>query len=215
MDFLYLKALHIIFIVTWFAGLFYIVRLFIYQTEAEDRLEPAKGILQTQYKLMSKRLWYIITWPSAILASIFGFWMIYTNPIYLEMPWMLVKLSFVLALYVYHAYCQKIYSQLQKNTIRFSAFKLRIFNEVSTIILFAVVFLVTLKSAINWIWGVIGILLFGVILMLGIRLYKRIRQKKSWDKAEKEVLADHTLPDLGEATDEISAVNEDDFPINS
>ena len=84
MDFLYVKALHIIFVVTWFAGLFYIPRLFIYQTEAEDKLEPAKSILQTQYKLMTKRLWYIITWPSAILASIFGIWMFIQNPYYLS-----------------------------------------------------------------------------------------------------------------------------------
>ena len=102
MDYLYVKALHIIFVVTWFAGLFYIPRIFIYQTEAEDKLEPAKSILQTQFKLMSKRLWYIITWPSAILASIFGIWLIYLNPVWLEQPWMLVKLAFVLALYFYH-----------------------------------------------------------------------------------------------------------------
>ena len=209
MDFLYVKALHIIFIVTWFAGLFYIVRLFIYQVEAENRLEPAKEILQTQYKLMSKRLWYIITWPSAILASFFGIWMLYKNPIYLEMPWMLVKLSFVLGLYFYHGYCQKIYSQLQKNIVRYSAFKLRIFNEISTIILFAVVFLVTLKSAINWIWGVVGIVLFGVLLMLGIKLYKRIREKKSWEKAEKKVLEDT------EIKKENVTIDENEFPTNS
>lgn len=209
MDFLYVKALHIIFIVTWFAGLFYIVRLFIYQVEAENRLEPAKEILQTQYKLMSKRLWYIITWPSAILASFFGVWMLYKNPIYLEMPWMLVKLSFVLGLYFYHGYCQKIYSQLQKNIVRYSAFKLRIFNEVSTIILFAVVFLVTLKSAINWIWGVVGIILFGLLLMLGIRIYKKIREKKSWEKTEKEVLEDT------EIKKEDVTIDENEFPTNS
>jgi putative membrane protein len=209
MDFLYVKALHIIFVVTWFAGLFYIVRLFIYQVEAENKLEPAKEILQTQYKLMSKRLWYIITWPSAILASFFGFWMLYQNPFYLEMPWMLVKLSFVFALYFYHGYCQKIYTQLQKNNLKFSAFRLRIFNEVSTIILFAVVFLVTLKSAINWIWGVVGILLFGILLMIGIKLYKRIRAKKNWEKAEKEVLKDTKTEHKELET------NEDDFPINS
>ncbi|KGL61590.1 MULTISPECIES: CopD family protein [unclassified Polaribacter] len=188
MDFLYVKALHIIFVVTWFAGLFYIPRLFIYHVEAEKKEDPAKGILQTQYKLMSKRLWYIITWPSAILASFFAFWLLYQNPYYLEMPWMHVKLVFVLALYFYHYSCQKIYAQLQKDIIKYSAFKLRIWNEVATIILFAVVFLVTLKSAINWIWGVVGIILFGVLLMLGIRLYKRIREKKSWEKAEKKVL---------------------------
>ena len=188
MDFLYVKALHIIFVVTWFAGLFYIPRLFIYHVEAEKKEDPAKGILQTQYKLMSKRLWYIITWPSAILASFFAFWLLYQNPYYLEMPWMHVKLVFVLALYFYHYSCQKIYAQLQKDIIKYSAFKLRIWNEVATIILFTVVFLVTLKSAINWIWGVVGIILFGVLLMLGIRLYKRIREKKSWEKAEKKVL---------------------------
>jgi len=188
MDFLYIKSLHIIFVVTWFAGLFYIVRLFIYHTEAESKLEPAKEILQTQYKLMSKRLWYIIAWPSAILASFFAFWMLYTAPYYLAEPWMHVKLAFVLALYFYHYSCQRIYKQLQNDIIKYSAIQLRIWNEIATIILFAVVFLVTLKSAINWIWGVVGIVLFGVLLMLGIRLYKKIRAKKSWEKAEKEVL---------------------------
>ena len=188
MDFLYVKALHIIFVVTWFAGLFYIPRLFIYHIEAEKKPEPAKEILQTQYKLMSKRLWYIITWPSAVLASFFAFWLLYKNPDYLTMPWMHVKLAFVLTLYFYHYSCQKIYSQLQKDIIKYSAFQLRIWNEIATIILFSVVFIVTLKSAINWIWGVVGIILFGVLLMLGIRLYKRIREKKSWEKAEKEVL---------------------------
>lgn len=188
MDFLYIKALHIIFVVTWFAGLFYIVRLFIYHIEAEKKDEPAKNILQTQYKLMSKRLWYIITWPSAILASFFAFWMLYTSPYYLSEPWMHIKLAFVLALYFYHYYCHRIFSQLQRDIVKYSAFKLRMFNEIATIILFAVVFLVTLKSAINWIWGVVGIILFGVIMMMCIKLYKKIREKKSWDKAEQEIL---------------------------
>jgi len=186
MDILYVKALHIIFVVTWFAGLFYIIRLFIYHVEAEDKEEPAKEILQTQYKLMAKRLWYIITWPSAVLASVFAFWMLYDNPYYLQQPWMLVKLSFVLALYFYHGSCQKIFTQLQNDIIKYTAFKLRIWNEVATIILFAIVFLVTLKSAINWIWGVVGIILFGVLLMLGIKLYKSIRAKKDWDTSEEE-----------------------------
>ena len=194
MDFLYIKALHIIFVVTWFAGLFYIIRLFIYHVEAEKKIAPAKEILQTQYKLMSKRLWYIITWPSAILASLFAFWMLYESPYYLSEPWMHVKLAFVLALYFYHYSCHRIYKQLQNDIIKYSAFKLRLWNEVATIILFAIVFLVTLKSAINWVWGVVGILLFGFLLMLFIRLYKKIRAKKSWDKAEKKVLEKSDLP---------------------
>ena len=188
MDFLYVKALHIIFVVTWFAGLFYMVRLFIYHVEAEKKEQPAKEILQTQYKLMEKRLWYIITWPSAILASFFAFWMLWKNPIYLEMPWMHVKLSFVLALYFYHFGCHKIFKQLQKDEIKYSSTKLRIWNEVATILLFAIVFLVVLKSAINWIWGVVGIILFGILMMLGIKLYKNIRAKKDWDKFEEELI---------------------------
>ena len=175
MSFLYVKALHIIFVITWFAGLFYIVRLFIYHVEAEKKTSPEKEILQKQYKLMSKRLWYIITWPSAILASVFAFWLLYEIPAYLKMNWMLVKLTFVLALYIYQGICHKIFIQLQNDIVKYSSFKLRIWNEVATIILFSIVFLVVLKNSINWIWGVVGVVLFSFLLMLGIRMYKRIR----------------------------------------
>ncbi|NNC69630.1 MAG: CopD family protein [Flavobacteriaceae bacterium] len=182
MDFLNLKALHIIFVITWFAGLFYIVRLFIYHTEAQEKPEPDKSILQKQYKLMSKRLWLIITWPSALLASIFAIWMLYQNPIYLEMPWMHVKLVFVGLLYVYHLLCHKIYKEFQKDIIKYSSNKLRIWNEVATIILFATVFVVVFKNAVNWIYGVIGLLLFTIVLMFAIKLYKRMRNHKNWDR---------------------------------
>ena len=181
MDLACIKALHIIFVITWFAGLFYIVRLFIYFAEAEQKEETAKSILQTQYKLMSKRLWYIITWPSAVLASLFAFWMLYLEPSYLLMPWMHIKLSFVLALYFYHAGCHKVFIQQQKGIVKFTSFKLRIWNEVATILLFAIVFLVVLKSSISWIWGVVGIILFGILMMLGIKLYKNIRKKNNWE----------------------------------
>ena len=182
MDFLNLKALHIIFVITWFAGLFYIVRLFIYHTEAQEKPEPEKSILQKQYKLMSKRLWLIITWPSAILASIFAFWMLFDNPAYLNMPWMQVKLSFVVLLYLYHLACHKIYNQLQNDIVKYSSKQLRVFNEVATIILFSVVFLVVLKSAVNWIYGVVGIVLFSILIMLAIKLYKKLRKRKNWEK---------------------------------
>ncbi len=187
MGFLYVKALHIIFVITWFAGLFYIVRLFIYQTEAESKEEPAKEILQTQYKLMSKRLWYIITWPSAILATVFGLWMLFSTPSYLTFGWMHVKLSFVFALFFYHGACHKIFLQLQNDEVKYTSFKLRIWNEVATLLLFAIVFLVVLKSAISWVWGVVGIILFGILLMLSIKLYKSIRAKKNWETSEDEI----------------------------
>lgn len=174
----YIKALHIIFIVTWFAGLFYIVRLFIYQVEASEKPEPDKSILGAQLKLMSNRLWFIITWPSAILTLFFGSWMIISNPAMLSLSFMQIKLSFVLLLYVYHFACHKLYKQLQNDIIKYTSTQLRIFNEIATIILISVVFLIVLKNELNWIKGTIGFVLVTVLLMLGIRIYKRIRNQK-------------------------------------
>ncbi len=173
----YIKSLHLIFVITWFAGLFYIVRLFVYQIEANDKPSPEKEILQKQYKIMTYRLWYIITWPSAVLATIFALLLLHLNPGFIEMPWMQVKLGFVVLLFIYHFKCHKIYSELQNDTIKYTSNFMRLWNEGATIILFAVVFLVILKNAINWIYGVVGIVLFSVIIMLGFKFYKRIREK--------------------------------------
>lgn len=181
MEFFYIKSLHIIFIVTWFAGLFYIIRLFIYHVEANDKDEPSKSILQKQYKLMSKRLWYIITWPSAIITAILAIWLLIINPAYLQMDWMLMKLAFVLLLYGYHFFCHKVYKQLQNNIFKHSSHSLRIWNEVSTLLLFAIVFLVVLKNTVDWIYGLVGLLVLSIILMLGIKLYKKIRAKHDWE----------------------------------
>ena len=178
----YLKSLHLIFVITWFAGLFYIVRLFVYQIEANDKPSPEKEILQKQYKIMTYRLWYIITWPSAVLASIFAFWMLFFTSIgnaWLQMPWMHVKLGFVFVLYLYHGKCQQIFTQLQNDDVKYTTNYMRLWNEGATIILFAVVFLVVLKNAVNWIYGVVGIVLFSVLIMLGFKFYKRIREKNS------------------------------------
>ena len=173
----YIKALHLIFVITWFAGLFYIPRLFIYHIEANQKSSPEKEILSKQLKLMTKRLWYIITWPSAILATLFAIWLLILAPYWLQQPWMHVKLGFVVLLIAYHLRNQLIFKKFQKDDIRYSSNYMRIWNEGATLILFAVIFLVVLKSAFNWIYGVIGILVLGVLLMLGIKLYKRIRQK--------------------------------------
>ena len=178
----YLKSLHLIFVVTWFAGLFYIVRLFVYQIEANEKPSPEKEILLQQYKIMTYRLWYIITWPSAILASIFAYWMLFFTPVgnaWLHMPWMHVKLAFVFLLYLYHWKCQGMYKQLQNDQFKYTSNYMRLWNEGATIILFSVVFLVVLKNAFNWIYGVIGIVLFSVLIMLGFKFYKRIREKNN------------------------------------
>ncbi len=176
----YLKSLHLIFVITWFAGLFYIVRLFVYQIEAAEKPSPEKEILQNQFKIMSYRLWYIITWPSAVLASFFAFWMLFFTPMgnaWLQMSWMHVKLGFVFVLYAYHAKCHQIFKQLQENKVNYTTNFMRLWNEGATIILFSVVFLVILKNAFNWIFGVIGIVLFSVLIMLGFKFYKKIRER--------------------------------------
>lgn len=175
---LYIKSLHIIFIVTWFAGLFYIVRLFIYQREAMDKPEPDRTILGDQLKLMANRLWFIITWPSAIITLILGGIMIYQYPAMLELPFMHVKLTFVVLLYIYHFMCHKLYKQLQNDMMRYSSNQLRIWNEISTLILISVVFIIVLKNEFNWIKGTLGFVLVAVTLMIGIRIYKRARSKK-------------------------------------
>jgi len=181
MGYLYLKSLHIIFITTWFAGLFYVIRLFIYYKEAEDKSEIEKQILLKQYKLMIKRLWYIITWPSAVLTTIFAICLLILQPSWLQTGWMHIKLGFVLALFAYHGTCQMMYNQIQKGNLKYSSFALRIWNEVATIILFACVFLVVLKNSIGWVFGTLGIISVSVLLMLGIKLYKNIRKKNDWD----------------------------------
>ncbi|WP_417356065.1 CopD family protein [Flavobacterium sp.] len=182
MEYNYIKSLHLIFVITWFAGLFYIVRLFVYHLEANDKPSPEKEILIKQYKLMAYRLWYIITWPSAVLASIFAYWMLFftsTGNAWLSQPWMHVKLGFVFLLYLYHLKCHSIFKQLQRDEIKHTSNFMRIWNEGATIILFAVVFLVILKNAVNWIYGVVGILLFSILIMLGFKFYKRIREKNN------------------------------------
>ncbi len=174
---LYVKSLHLIFVITWFAGLFYIVRLFVYQIEANDKPSPEREILLKQYKIMTYRLWYIITWPSAILASFFAFWLLYEVPDLVKADFFQIKLVFVFLLYLYHLKCHQMYKQLQNDQFKYTSNFMRIWNEGATIILFAVVFLIIAQSTINWIYGVIGIISFSILIMLGFKFYKRLREK--------------------------------------
>ncbi|MEX0288937.1 MAG: CopD family protein [Flavobacteriaceae bacterium] len=171
-----MKSLHLIFLITWFAGLFYMPRLFIYHIEASLKQEPERQILSTQFKIMSKRLCYIITWPSAILATVFAVWLLILMPGWLEQAWMHVKLALVVLLICYHLKTDQIFRQLQSDEIKYSSKFMRIWNEGATLFLFAIVFLAILKSAFNWIYGLIGIVVLGILLMLGIRLYRSIRK---------------------------------------
>lgn len=177
----YLKALHIIFIVTWFAGMFYIVRLFIYNTEANQRPEPDKTILQKQFGIMIKRLWLGITWPSAILTLVFGPLVMlngnWDKALFHDSGrWLLVKLCFVVLLYGYHFSLNAIYKQQAAGVFKYSSQQLRVWNEVATIFLVPIVMLATVKQSISWVWGLGGLIGFVIVLMSAIKIYKALRK---------------------------------------
>ena len=173
----YIKALHLIFVITWFAGLFYIPRLFIYHIEALKKSKRDSEILIPQFKIMTKRLWYIITWPSAILATIFGIWLILLVPSFILQSWMHLKITFVSILIAYHIKTHQMFLKQQNDKLNYSSMFMRIWNEGATILLFAIVFLVILKDSLHWLSGLVGFLGLIVVLLLGIRLYKKTRGK--------------------------------------
>lgn len=176
--YLYLKALHLIFVITWFAGLFYIVRLFVYQIEANEKSDPIeRRILKEHLSIMAKRLWTIITWPSMLLATVFAICLLVLNPVLLTQGWMQIKLIFVTGLIGYHFYCHTIYKNLQKGNFKYSSNFMRLFNEGPTLVLFSVIFLVMLRNGIDWIFGVLGLFILAILLMLGFKWYKRVRNK--------------------------------------
>ena len=175
---LYLKAVHIIFIVTWFAGLFYMPRLFVYITEAHQKPEPEKSILLKNLKVMASRLWFAITWPSAVITLLLGISMLIDQPEWLYMGFMHVKLTFVFFLYLYHLSLHYIFNLLKKDVIKYSSQQLRMWNEVSTLFLISIVFIIVLKNALGMVWGLAGLLGVMILIFAGIKLYKKVRNGK-------------------------------------
>ena len=170
----YVKAIHIIFIVTWFSGMFYLPRLFIYNTEANEKPEFERRVLQEQFGIMIRRLWLGITWPSAILTLIFGGWM---GWLYGYVPeWLLIKIGLVSLLYAYHFTLHKIYLEQRKGIFRYSSLQLRIWNEAATVLLVSIVLLVVVKTNLSPIWGVTAIICLMILLLAAIRIYKKIRK---------------------------------------
>jgi protoporphyrinogen IX oxidase len=173
----WLKAVHIVFIVSWFAALFYIVRLFIYTAEAQQRDEAARKVLTAQLLLMQRRLWNIIGWPAMAGTVITGTWMLALNfDYYFSQGWMQLKLVSVLVLLWYHFACQRILNRQGKGIFTWTSIRLRLFNELATVLLVAIVFLVVLKSTSGLVYGVGGLLLFGLLLTGAVFLYRRARK---------------------------------------
>ncbi|TDB69003.1 CopD family protein [Arundinibacter roseus] len=178
MAYLYIKSLHIIFVVSWFAGLFYMPRLLVYHTEANARPDAERAILFQQFIKMEGLLFRAIMVPAMWLTLLTGTAMLYLMPDWLSQGWMHIKLTFVLGLVGYHLYTRRLLYEVKAGRFRFSSFQLRLWNEVATVFLFAIVFLVILKSTVQWLWGVGGLVLFAVIIMSAVRIARNRREKK-------------------------------------
>ena len=183
MAYYWFKSFHIFGVVAWFAGLFYLARLFIYHVEAEMEIEPAQSILKKQYSIMEKRLYNIITTPAMILTVAMAAGLLYTMPDYLHQGWMHAKLGFVGLLLFYHVYCGRMIKQLEAGECQWTSKTLRLFNEGPTLLLVIIVMLVIFKGqfptgATTWL-----IVALTISFLATIQLYAR---KRRLDK-EKEV----------------------------
>jgi len=183
--YLWFKTLHIVGVVVWFAGLFYLVRLFIYHREAED-LEPSlRQAFQQQYALMERRLANIITTPGMVVAMVCAAGLLSVNPAWLQQGWMHAKLGFVAALLVYHWFCYRLMGQLQHGQCRWSGRQLRALNELPTLLLVIVVMLVVFKNQFPTgaaTWFIVGLVVF---MAASIQFYARWRRLR----AEREATA--------------------------
>ncbi len=174
MLYFYLKALHIIGFVSWFAGLFYLVRLFIYHVEANDRAVEERKVLQEAFELMALRLYNIIMTPAMVVTLICGFGMIGYNPAVFQ-SWLHIKLTFVALLVVYHFYNRHILRKLQNKQATFSSYQFRLWNEIATLFLIAIVLIAVFKNTLNFITAFFILLGVMIALFLGVRIYRYVR----------------------------------------
>ncbi len=177
--YLWFKTLHIVGVVVWFAGLFYLVRLFIYHVEAEALEEPVRSAFRQQYAVMERRLANIITTPGMVVAVAMAVGLLLVQPIWLKQGWMHAKLAFVAALLAYHWFCYRLMGQLQSGTCAWSGRQLRALNELPTLLLVLVVMLVVFKNQFPTgaaSWFLVGL----VVAMAGsIQFYARWRRLRA------------------------------------
>ena len=179
--YLWFKSLHIVGVVVWFAGLFYLVRLFIYHVEADDLDTELKNAFKNQYVLMEKRLANIITTPGMILAVSMAAGLLLIQPAWLAQGWMQAKLLVVFALLIYHIFCYRLMNQLANNTCNWSGRQLRAFNELPTLFLVIVVMLVVFKnqfptSAATWL--IVCLVIFMAATIQFYARWRRIKEEK-------------------------------------
>ncbi|MFL0161341.1 CopD family protein [Aquirufa salirivi] len=174
-----IKSLHIIFVVSWFAGLFYLPRLLVYHAESQDKTEPERTILSAQFEKMQQVLFNAIMIPAMFLTWITGLSLVYLQwwDGFGQHTWLHLKLAFVVGITIYHFYCRHIILQFRRQNFIFSGPQLRLFNEIATILLVSVVFLVVGKNSLDWLYGLLGFSLFGILIMAAVKMAKRFRNK--------------------------------------
>lgn len=188
MAYQWFKAFHIIGVVVWFAGLFYLVRLFVYHAEASQEPEPAQTILKTQYQLMEKRLYHIITMPGMIVTVAMAVGMLAIAPELLHSGWLHLKLAVVAALMVYHFYCGRLMRRLEEGQCQWTGQQFRALNELPTLFLVVIVLLVVFKGTLPADATTVLILGSIVAMAAAIQLYAKKRKR---DK-EKRLAAEAT-----------------------
>ena len=165
--------MHLVAMVAWFAGLFYVVRLFVYIAETHNQDPAEQRVLLPQLRLMSNRLWFGICWPACVLTLVAG-----TALVSWHMPppqWLWIKLGLIALLIVYHLGCHWLNSRLQAGPSPWSGATLRIYNEGATLLLVSIVFVAVLKSSMSLLWAAVGLLILAVVIGIGIWTYGRLR----------------------------------------
>lgn len=186
MAYYWFKAFHLVGIVVWFAGLFYLVRLFVYHAEAEQEAEPARGILKKQYEIMEKRLYSIITTPGMLLTVAMAIGLIYTEPAILKSTWLHIKLAFVVLLIGYHHFCKSIMKKLAAGECNWTGQQFRALNEAPTILLVLIVLLAVFKNSLPLdltTWLIAGLV---VAMVASIQLYAKKRRQDKEKLAQPE-----------------------------
>lgn len=176
---LYAKVLHIFGFVAWFAGLFYLVRMFVYHVEADEKPEPDRTILQQQYHIMQWRVYKIILNPAMMITWVGGLLMIFLYGMdwFKVNYWLHFKLLLLLGLVGYHLYCKKMITRLEKGERPLDAWQFRLLNEAPTVFLLTITLLAVLKNALDATVAFSIIIGFMFLLYLGARLYRAQRNK--------------------------------------
>ena len=175
----FFKAFHIIGFVSWFAGLFYLVRMFVYHAEAEDKPASIREDWKKQFTLMQWRVYKIITTPAMVITWLFGTLMLVSVPSLFQQSWIWVKLVLLILLTIYHFYCKQVIKKLESGDTSKSSFYFRLLNEVPTLFLVAIVILAVVKDVLNFLGLFLGVMAFGVILFYAAKMYKNSREKNS------------------------------------